>query len=72
MIAPMPPASPRLGKSSPTRNRFEVVDAAGQSIAYVYFDVQDRPTAIKPKLTRDLARRVAANIAKRPALLAKP
>ena len=46
---------------------FKVIDANGQSLAYVYADNQQ----IAPSLTEDEARRIAANIAKLPNFLKK-
>jgi hypothetical protein len=47
------------------------VDANGQSLAYVYGLDNARNAAIAKALTRDEARRIAANIAKLPDLLGK-
>ena len=48
---------------------FKVIDAQGQSIAYVYSRESEADAHIAKVLTEDEARRIASNIAKLPALL---
>jgi hypothetical protein len=47
----------------------KVVDAQGQSLAYVYSREMPAAAAIADVLTEDEARRIASNIAKLPTLL---
>ena len=48
---------------------FAIVDATGQALAYVYFEDEAGPRMTMSRLTKDEARRIAANIAKLPELL---
>ena len=50
---------------------FKVLDANGQSLAYVYGHADQRDAQIANGLTLDEARRIAANIAKLLVLLGK-
>jgi hypothetical protein len=55
----------RLGSSEEHSGYFVVRDRHGQALAYVYFENDGRRSPAKMKLlTRDEARRIAANIVK--------
>ena len=68
-VAAMPRRFPPPWSVEEHSECFAVTDANGQRLAFVYFEDNDSRRTAMNRLTRDEARRIAANFAKLPAFI---